>query len=58
MSTQRKLKAVAGRQVRHPDDGRLLDPDGELVEMNSYWRRRVNAGDVVEVKEQPKGGAK
>jgi len=64
MSNQRKLKPVEGRLVRHPgEDKRPLDPQGEVVEFTTYWRRKLNAGDVVEVPaEQPapaaKGGAK
>jgi hypothetical protein len=54
MSEQRTLKPVEGRLVRHPgDDKRPLDPLGEPVEFNSYWRRKLNAGDVVESKAKP-----
>jgi hypothetical protein len=64
MSEQRTLRPASGRLVRHPgEDKRPLDPNGELVEFNSYWRRKMSAGDVVEVvtpsADKPeKGGAK
>lgn len=63
MSNIRKIKPVEGRLVRHPgDDNRALDPAGEAVEISSYWRRKMNAGDVVFVDEPTavaaKGGAK
>lgn len=50
MSNQQFLKPAAGRLVRHPgDDKRPLAQDGVLVEITSYWRRKLNAGDVVQV---------
>lgn len=54
MSEQRTLKPAEGRLVRHPgDDKRPLDPQGEVVEFNSYWRRKLSAGDVVESRAKP-----
>lgn len=45
-----KLKpAVEGVKVRKPD-GKHLKADGESVEVTSYWLRRLEAGEVVEVK--------
>jgi hypothetical protein len=71
MTDIRKLAPGEGRLVRHPDgDLRYLLKEGEYVEMNSYWRRRLNVGDVVQLdpipisaqpqaeKSAPKGGAK
>lgn len=64
MTDQRTLKPAEGRLVRHPgEDKRPLDPLGEVIEMNSYWRRKLKAGDVVEqipaeAEKAPKGGAK
>jgi len=40
------LKPAEGLQVRKLN-GFYLAPEGELVEMNSYWLRRLNDGDVV-----------
>jgi hypothetical protein len=37
--------AFAGRP------GQYLDAAGELVSVSSYWTRRLNSGDVVEVLE-------
>lgn len=44
------LKPVEGRLVRHPGNYQPLAADGEAVEKNSYWVRKVLAGDVIEVK--------
>lgn len=38
-----------GKLVRHQDTRKLAD-GGESVVVNSYWIRRLTAGDVVEVK--------
>jgi hypothetical protein len=39
------LIPAPGLRVRKPD-GTLLAPEGEVVEMNSYWLRRLADGDV------------
>lgn len=36
--------------VRHPLTKRKLKADGEEIQLNSYWRRRLKCGDVIEVK--------
>lgn len=51
---QIKVKPAPDRRVRKPD-GALLDAAGETVERSSYWMRRLQAGDVVQV-ETKKGG--
>lgn len=43
------IKPSAGLRVRKPN-GQLLDPAGEAVEWNSYWRRRELDGDIERVK--------
>lgn len=44
-----------GRIVRFPGDpSRRLRDEGEVVAMSPYWRRRLIAGDVVEVKVESK----
>lgn len=48
MSTMH-LKPVPGLKVRRPDRRHLAEA-GEVVTMTPYWRRRLAAGDVVEVK--------
>lgn len=53
----RNLKPAAGLAVRKLD-GKLLDPSGESVEMNSFWQRRLNDGDVVEADAEPTKSAK
>lgn len=43
-----KIKpAIPTNIVRHPNNMRLLKPDGEEVEHTSYWERRIKDGDVV-----------
>ena len=52
------VKPAPGRQVPVPEHGfRLLRDEGETVPRDAYWQRRINAGDVLEVK-AAKGGAK
>lgn len=48
MSELKLLRPADGKKVRRPD-GKHLAEDGETVELNSYWRRRLDAGDVIEV---------
>jgi sulfur carrier protein ThiS len=41
-----------GLIIRYPDDPRLVLPvNGAFVPNESYWMRRVNDGDVIEIKE-------
>lgn len=35
-----------GLKVRDPQTGKPLEKEGEEKEMNSYWQRRINDGDV------------
>lgn len=45
----KKIKpALAGISVRKPD-GKHLRSDGESVEITSYWQRRIDSGEVIEV---------
>ena len=53
MSENKVLRPAVGARVRHPD-GRVLADNGDPVEMSPYWRRKLLAGDVVEVVEQVK----
>jgi hypothetical protein len=48
------LKPVSGRQVPDPDRGGFLPPEGRTCEPHQYWLRRLQDGDVVEVKPEPK----
>lgn len=45
------VKPMKGRSVPDPARGDLLPSDGRNVEENSYWLRRIAAGDVVRVKQ-------
>lgn len=57
MQESKILKPTDGRQVRRPD-GRHLRPEGERVVLDTYWRRRLKAGEVEEVKPAPAAGKK
>lgn len=46
----KKLKpSKEGLKVLNPATSLHLPEDGKEVEINSYWRRRLEAGEVVEV---------
>ncbi|PCJ13803.1 MAG: DUF2635 domain-containing protein [Gammaproteobacteria bacterium] len=45
-----KLKPKAGFLVRDPLTKLALKAEGEEKVFNSFWRRRMNAGEVEEVK--------
>lgn len=45
------VKPVADRSVRDPVKGTFLPETGAEVPDNSFWRRRLNDGDVVRVPE-------
>lgn len=49
------LKPAPDRNVRKPD-GTLLSADGEELPLTTYWRRRLNEGDV-EIVNQPEEAA-
>lgn len=51
MSETKLLRPAASKKVRRPD-GKHLAESGETVELNSYWRRRLDAGDVIEVEDR------
>ena len=59
MSTTVRIKPAGHNMVRNPDAAmRHLDPAGELVEMNSYWHRRITDGDVKVIDESEPEGTK
>jgi hypothetical protein len=43
-----------GLKVSNPATNLHLKDEGEFIALTSYWRRRLNCGDVIEVKEEPK----
>lgn len=49
MAETKILKPAGEAKVRRPDNRKHLKPEGEAVEMNTYWTRRLADGDVVEV---------
>jgi hypothetical protein len=46
MTTQQHVKPAVGCLVRDPVTYEALPEEGKLVEMNSYWVRKVAAGDI------------
>jgi hypothetical protein len=50
--------AKPGLKVGVPGLRRYLAEQGEPMPMTTYWRRRLIAGDVVEVKAAPPAPAK
>ncbi|EAO1206235.1 DUF2635 domain-containing protein [Salmonella enterica] len=52
------LKPAPGKSVRDPRSMKLLADKGERKPRNSYWLRRLGAGDVVEVAQKTKGKTK
>ncbi|GAB7527913.1 hypothetical protein PS3A_03190 [Pseudomonas sp. 3A(2025)] len=47
MTTRVLVKPAEGRLVRNPDTYEALPAEGKAIEMNSYWQRRLMAGDIV-----------
>lgn len=56
MTDRKILKPAEGCLVHDPVSYEPLPEDGKSVEMDSYWYRRLAAGDVIEV--QPASQAK
>jgi len=52
MSDRVFLKPAPGKVVRKPVGGHLSN-EGEWVNQESYWLRRISDGDVVEVTTAP-----
>jgi hypothetical protein len=52
-ATHFHLKPVEGRLVRDPKTQAKLSADGERKPRNSYWIRRLRAGDVVKYEPEP-----
>lgn len=46
-----KLKPKKDSKIPMPGLKRFLAADGESVVLNTYWRRLLKSGDVLEVKE-------
>lgn len=53
MAEIRFLKPAAGVKVRRSDNGQHVKPEGERLELNNYYRRRIASGDLV-VTDEPK----
>lgn len=52
------IKPVGGKSVPDPERGGILPPEGRNVEPSSYWLRRIEDGDVVEVPAESETQAK
>ncbi|EGU39601.1 DUF2635 domain-containing protein [Vibrio scophthalmi] len=51
---KRKIRpAKPGLTLRHPKTLQKLPAEGALVELNSYWRRRLRDGDAVFCEDKP-----
>jgi len=48
------IKPKEGLKLLNPFTGRILSAEGELVDLSTYWRRRIKDGDVeiVEAKKE------
>jgi hypothetical protein len=59
MSGTITVKPADGARVRQPDRGNLpIPPEGAIVADNSYYRRAILTGDLVEIPEaKPEEGA-
>jgi hypothetical protein len=44
------LVPVGGAKIKCPKSGRVLSAEGGEVEFSTFWRRRLNAGEVKEGK--------
>lgn len=51
MSAIKKLAPARGLRIPVPGKRRYLADEGERVRIDTYWQRRIDAGDVVEVAE-------
>lgn len=58
MTGTMQVRPAEGRSVPDPQRGDLLPDAGRTVPRNAYWRRRVSAGDVVEVQGSGEGHPK
>jgi len=48
------IKPAEGLDVKDPESGELLPPEGDYKTIDSYWQRRLNDNDVVEAKPEKK----
>lgn len=58
MSDLTTIKPAEGCTVLCPDTYEALSADGKAVVLDSYWIRRLNDGDVIEVKPADSGQKK
>lgn len=53
MSGTITVKPADGARVRQPDRGNLpIPPEGAIVADNSYYRRAILTGDLVEIQDE------
>lgn len=49
---QKFLKPKHETIIRFPKTGTILPQEGLMVTLNTYWRRRISAGDVLVIEEK------
>lgn len=49
MSDKLKVKPAQGVNVRRVENGKHIDAKGEDVPNNSYYRRRIKDGDLIDI---------
>jgi hypothetical protein len=49
MSDKLKVKPAPGVNVRRVENGKHIDAKGEDVPNNSYYRRRIKDGDLIDI---------
>jgi hypothetical protein len=48
------VRPTGGRRIRHHDrPSQILRPEGDLVNLDDYWRGRIADGDVEVVPDAP-----
>jgi hypothetical protein len=52
MKLMKWVKPVSGLTVTHPETGKPLPAEGDEVQWDSWWQRRLNDGDIVEISEK------
>ena len=62
MAERKFIKPAEGRNVSRNDNRKHLKKEGEWVDLDSYWVRRLKAGDVIAAEppvkaKKPKGSA-
>ena len=57
MSDKLTVKPAEGVNVRRVENGKHIDAKGELVPNNSFYRRRIKDGDLIDMNASEKAAA-